>query len=287
LGTATTFPFTPPADSAVLYTGLISTKQSGSNLSICGELCPQSRERSKRRETYAPSLYASLKRASSHPRSAGLQRGVIGTTNPTIRKPTNATDKNISRLPIRPTITPPIAKRYEGRIKKGGILVSVHCDNSEWVGRAKDLLKQTGAEDISSAGEASADYAESDKPLPRRTSSGDYGSTKEDVALYLNRVLRNFGASSTGRWFPRQNPCFQQIETSPAVHLSFDHLQSIDLSFHRPVVPAQRNRWSDLGLITLERFGELSSERKARRNCFLHPLPKPFDLAQSQYRSKT
>src|SRR6202022_998769 len=33
------------------------------------------------------------------------------------------------------------AKRYEGRIKEGGILVSVHCDNSEWVGRAKDILK--------------------------------------------------------------------------------------------------------------------------------------------------
>jgi hypothetical protein len=81
------------------------------------------------------------------------------------------------------------AKRYEGRIKEGGILVSVHCDNSEWVGRAKDLLKQTGAEDVSSAGEASADYAESDKPLPRRTSSGDYGSTKEDDELAAGRDL--------------------------------------------------------------------------------------------------
>jgi hypothetical protein len=29
------------------------------------------------------------------------------------------------------------AKRYEGRIRGGGILMSVHCDNSEWVGRAK------------------------------------------------------------------------------------------------------------------------------------------------------
>jgi len=59
------------------------------------------------------------------------------------------------------------AKRYEGRIKEGGILLSVHCDNSEWVGRAKDILKQTGAEDVSSASERGADYAESDKPLRR------------------------------------------------------------------------------------------------------------------------
>jgi len=63
------------------------------------------------------------------------------------------------------------AKRYEGRVKEGGILFSVHCDNSDWTRRAKDLLKQTGAEDISSTGEASADYAESDKPVARGTST--------------------------------------------------------------------------------------------------------------------
>jgi len=45
------------------------------------------------------------------------------------------------------------AKRYEGRIKDGGVLLSVHCDGSEEIARAKDLLKLTGAEDISSAGE--------------------------------------------------------------------------------------------------------------------------------------
>src|ERR1700693_5505742 len=46
------------------------------------------------------------------------------------------------------------AKRYEGRIKEGGVLLSVHCDTSEEITRAKDLLKQTGAQDISSSGEA-------------------------------------------------------------------------------------------------------------------------------------
>jgi hypothetical protein len=59
------------------------------------------------------------------------------------------------------------AKRYEGRIKEGGILLSVHCDNSDWVKRAKELLKETGAEDIASAGEASADFAKTDKPMQR------------------------------------------------------------------------------------------------------------------------
>ncbi len=52
------------------------------------------------------------------------------------------------------------AKRYEGRIKSGGVLVSVHCDTSEEIKKAKDILKNTGAEDISSTGEASADYTQ-------------------------------------------------------------------------------------------------------------------------------
>jgi hypothetical protein len=59
------------------------------------------------------------------------------------------------------------AKRYEGRIRKGGYLLSVHCDNSDWVEKAKDILRRTGAEDISSTGEATADFARTDKPLPR------------------------------------------------------------------------------------------------------------------------
>jgi hypothetical protein len=49
------------------------------------------------------------------------------------------------------------AKRYEGHIKAGGILLSVHCDTAEGIVRAQDLLKYTGAQDISSSVEASAD----------------------------------------------------------------------------------------------------------------------------------
>jgi hypothetical protein len=49
------------------------------------------------------------------------------------------------------------AKRYEGRLQKGGILLSVHCDTSDEIKRAKDVLKATGAEDVTSTGEASVD----------------------------------------------------------------------------------------------------------------------------------
>ncbi len=46
------------------------------------------------------------------------------------------------------------AKRYEGRVKDGGNLLSVHCDTSDQVARAKDLLKSSGATDIAATAEA-------------------------------------------------------------------------------------------------------------------------------------
>jgi predicted nicotinamide N-methyase len=51
------------------------------------------------------------------------------------------------------------AKRYEGRVKNGGVLLSVHCDTSEEIIRAKEVLKRTGAEDIASTGETKGAYA--------------------------------------------------------------------------------------------------------------------------------
>jgi hypothetical protein len=51
------------------------------------------------------------------------------------------------------------AKRYEGRLQKGAILLSVHCDTSDEIKRAKEILKSTGAEDISSTGESSSNVA--------------------------------------------------------------------------------------------------------------------------------
>src|SRR5579864_7063812 len=59
------------------------------------------------------------------------------------------------------------AKRYEGRVKEGGILLSVHSDNSDWTRKAKEILERTGAEDISSTGEAKADDSSENVRLPR------------------------------------------------------------------------------------------------------------------------
>ena len=64
-------------------------------------------------------------------------------------------------------LTEYVAKRYAGRIRQGGILLSVHCDTPEWCARAKKTLKDTGARNISSAAESAADFGTTDKPTER------------------------------------------------------------------------------------------------------------------------
>jgi hypothetical protein len=46
----------------------------------------------------------------------------------------------------------------------------VHSDNVDWTRRAKEILERTGAQDISSSAEATADYAKSDRPVGRTAS---------------------------------------------------------------------------------------------------------------------
>jgi len=60
-----------------------------------------------------------------------------------------------------------VATRYEGRIRGGCILLSVHADDSKWIHKAKTILEQTGADDIASTGETKGDYANTDKPRDR------------------------------------------------------------------------------------------------------------------------
>jgi hypothetical protein len=61
------------------------------------------------------------------------------------------------------------AKRYEVRVKEGGILLSVHSDNLDWAKRARKILERTGGQDISSTGEAAVHYIRSEVPLSYAT----------------------------------------------------------------------------------------------------------------------
>ncbi len=54
------------------------------------------------------------------------------------------------------------AKRYEGRVKDGGVLLSVHCNTSDEIRDAKEVLKASGGEDIASSGESAAIFDKED-----------------------------------------------------------------------------------------------------------------------------
>lgn len=60
-----------------------------------------------------------------------------------------------------------LATRYEGRMRKGGILLSVHADDREWAAKGRLVLEQTGAEDLSSTGETHGDFGNTDRPTSR------------------------------------------------------------------------------------------------------------------------
>jgi hypothetical protein len=64
------------------------------------------------------------------------------------------------------------AKRYEGRLKKGGILLSVHCDTSEDIKRGKEVMNNSGAEDVSSTGESSNNTDTKENEAARRSAAG-------------------------------------------------------------------------------------------------------------------
>src|SRR4051794_26454775 len=86
------------------------------------------------------------------------------------------------------------AKRYEGRIREGGVLLSVHCDSEDWVRRAKDVLHSTGAQDVASAGEERGDFANSDKPMPRVRGTGS-GALAEDTIIEEVPRVRSAGST--------------------------------------------------------------------------------------------
>jgi len=65
------------------------------------------------------------------------------------------------------------AKRYEGKINAGNILISVHTENSEEITRAKDIFTKAGAQDICSTGEAST---------PKATKATERGSRPAEAS---------------------------------------------------------------------------------------------------------
>jgi hypothetical protein len=80
-----------------------------------------------------------------------------------------------------------VAKQYERGFRDGHVLLSVQCDDSQWRTAALEILKRTGAEDISSTRESSGEGR-----IP------DDLHTRKDVASnYEAEFRKNFGINHT------------------------------------------------------------------------------------------
>ena len=66
------------------------------------------------------------------------------------------------------------AKRFESSVKEGGMLLSVHAGQGEWVDKAKMIFKECGAHDISSTSEEKGETKDQSGTL--------YGSTSKDTS---------------------------------------------------------------------------------------------------------
>ena len=65
------------------------------------------------------------------------------------------------------------AKRYEGKIRGGNVLVSVHSESSDETKRAKQIFERAGAEDISTAGEAGVSDKSAKDPRTRQVGGAE------------------------------------------------------------------------------------------------------------------
>jgi hypothetical protein len=92
------------------------------------------------------------------------------------------------------------AKRYEGAVKDGGTLLSVHCDTSEQVDAAKASLKNTGARDISSSSEAGSKDTSGGRGTFGNIAEGErLSSSTSDRATDRDRVLEQDDAVTADR----------------------------------------------------------------------------------------
>lgn len=73
------------------------------------------------------------------------------------------------------------AKRYEGKIKEGNILISVHTENSEEIKRAKEIFTQAGAQDICTTGESTT-------PKDTKKTVGSDRSIHPAAPIYTGRT---------------------------------------------------------------------------------------------------
>jgi hypothetical protein len=137
------------------------------------------------------------------------------------------------------------AKRYEGQLREGNILISVHADNSEEVSRAKDIFKNAGAEDISYTGEESVNGDSGREESGRTTRVYE----AEPYTAYESGFRENYASTyeSSGRTYVEYEPAYRYgytLATDPRYR---------DRDWNAIEPEAQRD-WSNYGNGSWERY---------------------------------
>jgi len=63
---------------------------------------------------------------------------------------------------------PDYEKRYEGRVRRGDILISVLCDDMHWAKKAREILKRAGGADVSSTSSIPPEFVWPARAVPVR-----------------------------------------------------------------------------------------------------------------------
>ena len=149
------------------------------------------------------------------------------------------------------------AKRYEGKIREGNILISVHTENSDEVSRAKDVFRNGGAEDIAYTGEESVSSKTGDTANePRRDSATNVYDT-EPYTKYEPVFREDYTSmySHTGHPYGDYEPAYRYgyaLATDPR----YDNRE------WDAIEPEARRGWTEQGRGTWEEFKD--AVRRAR-----------------------
>jgi hypothetical protein len=159
------------------------------------------------------------------------------------------------------------AKRYEGKIREGNILISVHAENSDEVSRAKDVFKSAGAEDISYTGEEGVTDHSRDASYQTSAPRSTHSYDTEPYTSYEPGFRQDFAAMHgvTGRQYSDYEPAYQYgytLATDPRYRdRDWDVLE-----------PEARRGWAEHGRGTWEEFKD--AVRRARDRVRGRRLPQ-------------
>src|SRR5437660_1617966 len=103
------------------------------------------------------------------------------------------------------------AKRYEGKIREGNILISVHAENSDEVSRAKDVFKNAGAEDVAYTGEESVSDQSRDASHQTSARRSTQAYDTEQYVSYEPGFREDFTSNyaQTGRQYTDYEPAYR------------------------------------------------------------------------------